>query len=399
MNILMLSPTLPRPPHIGSRIRLLHLLEALSAAHRVTLVAPAVAGDAAPESMSSSGVDVRTVPVAPRKSLTALRAFVSNRPYRAAKSCTSAYRRLVARLSESLPFDLIWVNYVEMMSGLPRRLPRPVPILLDQPNDELETWRGLAAAKRWPASAFARRNIRLLDRVERDAFPRLAAVVAVSEDERESLSRRLPDGCPVWIIPNGVDVDFFRPEPRDGNGRDVVFCASLDVSMNTDAAVYFAGEIWPLIRRSRHSASLKIVGRTPPLRLRRLNGADGITVTGTVADVRPFYRNAAVAVAPFRIGAGTKLKILEAMAMGVPVVATSVGARGIEANDGEHLLIADEPRAFADRVLSLLRDGRAAGDIARRARALAERRYDWKRLTAGLSSIVERAMERREGAA
>jgi glycosyltransferase involved in cell wall biosynthesis len=401
LNILMLSPTLPRPAHIGSRIRILHILEALSAAHRVTLIAPSVPGDLEPESSSTDGLEILPVPVASLKAWTALRSLVSNRPYRSAKFCSPSYRRLVSRLLASRAFDLVWVNYMEMMDGLPNRLAGGPPILLDQPNDELGMWRGLADKGPWAGRAFARRNLRLLTRLESDAFARLAGVIAVSDEEKASLERRLPGDCPVWKVPNGVDAGFFRPEPFGANARggDVLFCGSLDVSMNADAAAYFARDIWPIVRRSTAGISFKIVGRKPPRRIRRLGGKDGIVVTGTVSDVRPFYREAAVAVAPFRIGAGTKLKVLESMAMGVPVVSTTVGARGIEAGDGEHFLIADDPGAFASRVLALLGDGRAAEALAGRARALAESRYDWKRVTAGLGSILEEASGKRGGSA
>jgi sugar transferase (PEP-CTERM/EpsH1 system associated) len=397
----MLSPTFPWPPHLGSRIRIFHILVELSAAHRVTLVAPVVEGESRPSSFPSLCCELHTVPAASSKTLAAVRSLFSARPYRAAKFCTFRYRRCVSRLLQKRRFDLVWVNTIGLMDCLPLRLQPRSLVVLDQPNDELAMWQGFAREATWAGRAFARQNLWKLRRFERSAFRRLTAVITVSIPENESLRRRLPEACLVWKFPNGVDSEYFHPDPdgKVGTSREILFCGSLDVSMNSDAAEYFAGEIYPRIRRSLPGAIFRIVGRSPSRRLRRLSRQSGIVVTGTVPDVRPYYQNAAVAVAPFRLGAGTKLKILEAMAMGVPVVSTALGAQGMEVADGEHIFIEDQPHRFADRVLDLFRDGRLAREMAWQARRLVENAYCWKRLLADLNPMLERLQEERGGAA
>lgn len=395
----MLSPTLPWPPHMGSRIRILHILKELSSAHRVTLVAPAAEETALAQSWRSLCSELHTVPAGPTKTLAAVRTLVSRRPYRAVKFCTSPYRRLVARLLQAKSFDLIWVNYMELMDCLPSQIrPRPA-VVLDQPNDEREMWLSFSRKGNWAFRVFARQNLRKICRLENRVCNRLDAVIAVSQAESERLRRRLPETCLVWTFPNGVDAEYFHSphRPVDDQACEILFCGSLDIAMNTDAVLYFAAQIFPHIRRSIPAVTFRIVGRNPPRRIRRLGNRRGIVVTGTVSDVRPYYDRAAVAVSPFRMGAGTKLKILEAMAMGVPLVSTSVGVQGVRISDGEHMFIEDQPQRFAQRVKDLLQDGRLRRDMASRAREWVVQEYSWPRVLAGLRTILARVSEGGEG--
>ena len=196
-------------------------------------------------------------------------------------------------------------------------------------------------------------------------------------------------GTPVIVAPNAVDLDYFRPAPGDGEPDTVVFNGTLAYRPNAEAVQHLVDEIWPRVRARRPTARLMIVGDVGPADRRRLR-APGVALTGEVPDVRPYLRSAAVAAVPVRIGGGTRLKVIEALAMGKATVSTTLGCEGLTVRGGEHLMIADDAASFADRVLELLddRDRRAA--IGRAARALVERDYSWELVGQRLEALYAR---------
>ncbi len=201
------------------------------------------------------------------------------------------------------------------------------------------------------------------------------------------------------VVENGVPVAEFPESPPAGGfvpgGRfRVLFVGSMDYYANVDAAGYFSREAWPAIRERVPGAVLTIVGRDPASEVRDLAALPGIEVTGTVPDGRRYYGEAFVALVPVRVAGGTRIKILEAMAAGVPVVATSRGAEGLEAVPGVHYLLAETGPEMADAVVELSRDALKAGSLAREGRELVRQRYDWAALG---DVLAERLMELAEG--
>jgi polysaccharide biosynthesis protein PslH len=213
---------------------------------------------------------------------------------------------------------------------------------------------------------------------EDSALQRFDGILTVSNADRETFTRLYPDVRvkPMWVIPTGVDTEHFTPSEAPISEPRLVFTGSMDWLPNEDAMRFFCRDVLPLIRAEEPRARLSIVGRSPTAAVRAL-AEEHIEVTGTVPDVRPFMRKAAVHVVPLRIGGGTRLKIFEAMAMGQAVVSTTIGAEGLPVADGEHVRIADGPRAFADAVLSLLRDPRRRQSLGAAARQLVVGHYDW----------------------
>jgi glycosyltransferase involved in cell wall biosynthesis len=184
------------------------------------------------------------------------------------------------------------------------------------------------------------------------------------------------------VVPNGVDTTFFHPAPpgmapAPGADPQIVFTGMMAYYPNHDGVLYFADAIWPAIRRELPAAHWLIVGAEPPPAVRALDGAAGITVTGRVDDVRPYSWRSGVSIVPLRMGGGTRLKIVEALAMGQAVVSTSVGCEGIAVAPGRNLVVADDPAAFAAAVVDLLRDPARAAAIGAAGRALAEQQYSW----------------------
>jgi polysaccharide biosynthesis protein PslH len=228
--------------------------------------------------------------------------------------------------------------------------------------------------------------------------PRMAArfdrVITVSEADRQALLRMRPS-VDSAIVPNGVDTNRCRPFPSAGRREEILFIGAMGYAPNVDAAAWLAREIFPEVRRRRPECRALVVGRAPPPAVRELQNLPGIRVEGEVLSTAPLYERVRVALAPLRSGGGTRLKILEAMAYGVPVVSTTVGCEGLDVEPGVHLLVADEAKPFAAQVVALLADPALAGRIAAAGRRLVEQRYDWSVIAGRQRAIFVEQAERK----
>jgi len=383
MKILMLSPTFPIPPHTGGKVRVLQSLTYLSRRHEVSLVCMFDGGEDTPSLTSKLQEYCNEVYLfgnsysGPR---IAFSWMVSSLPYKVIRFWSREAHSFVEHMLKSKDFDLVWCHFISTSVYCKRD--SGIPVLLDTHNDDVLDWLTLARNSR----SLLKRIIGYVEawkiaRFRRERAPIFDIVLAVSPEEAQRVQEWAHKGTKIWLVPNGVDVDHYRFHAQQKKDRDIVlFCGSMDVTRNVEAVLFFVEEILPIVAKELSDVEFRVVGRNPAWPIVKLQTAEGISVTGTVDDVRPHYIQAKVAVAPFKLGGGTKLKVLEAMAMGVPVVATSVGAQGLDVKDGIHLFIEDEPWSFAQRVLMLLRDESERQRIAWNARALVERRYSWESL-------------------
>jgi glycosyltransferase involved in cell wall biosynthesis len=219
-------------------------------------------------------------------------------------------------------------------------------------------------------------------------------IVVVSSEDEKFVRQHCPQ-ADIAFIPNGVDTEYFAPAKLQPDHTTLLFVGGYEYSPNVDAFHYFYQEIFPLVRLYRPDIRFLAVGRNPPESIKAISVRDSqVTVTGTVDDVRPYYAQSTLAVVPLRIGGGTKLKLLEAFAMGVPVVATSVGCEGIEARDGEHVAIADTPITFAESVMRLIDHRFEAHSMAERARTLVASCYEWGSLSSEFERYLIKMIER-----
>jgi polysaccharide biosynthesis protein PslH len=287
-----------------------------------------------------------------------------------------------------------------LMAGY--RLPNDanLRVIVDEHNVEHALLRRIAEGERtrggsWARGWYNRWESRLLAPVEIDRCRRADLVLVTSEPERRALESSLAPlartGWPtIRVVPNGVDLAAFSPTHPDQEVQGpVVFAGAMDYYPNVDAVRFFARHCWPLIRARCPDATWLIVGRDPSQAVRQLAALPGVTVTGTVPDVRPYLAAAAVVVAPLRVGGGTRLKILEAWAMGRAVVATRVGCEGLESTPGEHLFVADEPETLARAVVALLGDPAQRRALGVAGRALAAEHYSWERSGQQLLDALE----------
>jgi glycosyltransferase involved in cell wall biosynthesis len=240
---------------------------------------------------------------------------------------------------------------------------------------------------------YATANWRKLRREELQAYCDADGVYLCSAVDERRLLDQVPTAC-TTVIPNAADVEYFRPRPTDPppDGRTVVYFGLLSTVPNVDGVIHFIQDIWPRIAKAHPEARCKIIGGRPPPSLQALAGPR-VELTGFVSDLRPHLAAAAAVVVPLRLGGGTRLKIIEGMAMGKAIVSTTLGAEGIEAVAGRDLLIEDQPSAFADAVNHLLARPDLAARIGRSARQLAVTRYTWSEAARALEGFYRRVLE------
>ncbi len=186
-----------------------------------------------------------------------------------------------------------------------------------------------------------------------------------------------------------MDTKTFLPFSREDRETNILFVGSMEYEPNVDAIIFVCYEIYPLIREKHSSCTLTIAGKTPPENINRLNNFQGVTVRGDVEDVRPYYQKTIISIAPLRSGGGTRLKILESMALGTPVVSTSVGCEGLDVENHYNIIIADDPADFAQGVANLLDDSELWNKLSHEGRILVEEKYDWKKISKQYCEMLE----------
>jgi sugar transferase (PEP-CTERM/EpsH1 system associated) len=227
-------------------------------------------------------------------------------------------------------------------------------------------------------------------RYEAQLLHRFNAVLATSADDARALQALAP-GREVAVVPNGVDLEHFRPMPGPPEPATLVFSGKMSYHANVSAVLYFVRKVLPLIRAVRPDVQVRVVGSNPPRAVRDLNDDPAITVTGRVPDMREALGRATLAICPVTVKVGIQNKALEAMAMGLPVVATRLGAEGLAAHDGRDLLVADDEAGFAERVLSLLADPVLRASVAAAGRRYVERHHRWEAATRTLEDLYHQA--------
>ncbi len=395
MKILWVNPNLLHPTTKGGQIRTLEMLRRLRRRHEIHYVA--FEGPHNEEGLRRSPEYCSRVSqvkhgVPSRQSLAfagqLAAGLFSPLPVAVARYRSPDLRRLLARLLHEGAYDTVVCDFLVAAASMPD-LKRAV---LLQHNVETLIWRRLAqhARNRWARSYLAMQAGRMF-RYERDTCRACRRVVAVSPADAGHM-RSLFGLADVPDVPTGVDVGYFTPPLAAEPVSDLVFIGSMDWLPNIDGVRYFCSRILPLIRRRLARCSLTIAGRLPAPEIRALATQDPlIRVTGTVADIRPYLWESAVSVVPLRIGGGTRLKIYESMAAGVPVVSTTVGAEGLVYEHGANILIADDPQAFAAACVDLLQDVSRRRAMATAARRMVAERFSWERVAERLEQILVEA--------
>src|SRR5271166_2317117 len=392
MQILFLTHRIPYPPDKGERIRAFHELQYLAARHDVDLFCFADSHECAENHQFLRGM-CRSVHVEvlrkPLRLWHAARNFFTARPMSFGFFCS---RKFDDKLREALcrcNYGVIFVYCSSMAQSIPQ--PAPAPVVIDFVDADSQKFRQYAArsgsVSRWLYS----REARAVARAEQSLGHMAALSFAVTEHDARELSSGNVDEFKVEIVSNGVQV----PESCEGQDQSefrelrpfALFVGTMSYPPNSDAAVYFARNILPLVRKSHPEIKFVIVGRDPNRRVRELAAIPGVFVTGAVPDAFQYFRNADVSVAPFRISQGFHNKIAESLAVGTPVITTSRAMAGIGLSEREGLFVADTPEAFADKVSSVLKDHDLRRELREGASSV-RKRLSWDSRLCRLEQLI-----------
>jgi sugar transferase (PEP-CTERM/EpsH1 system associated) len=389
MNILMVSQILPSPTSGGST-RNYHLLKALASKHTVSLLALGECNEQSTSELArlTRMTQVITPPKSYPKRMQQLVDVVCGKSYILNSYYLVEMQDVIDALSARDHYDIVLFESVLMACY---RLPEGIKVVIDQHNIEYELrLRTYQRERAWLRKWYNWMESRLLKPIEIERCQRADVVLVTSERERLSLKNMLPDSV-IEVVPNGVDIEAFQRicSEQEVPGQ-IIFTGSMEYYPNVDAVLFFAQKCWPLIRAQVPDATWQIVGKNPLPKVWKLTELPGIMVTGSVPDVRPYLAATQVAIVPLLVGSGTRLKILEALAMQKAVVSTSLGCEGLSVVSGKHLRVADQPEAFAQEVVGLLRNPAMRTALGTTGRALVEAEYSWERCGAQLLLALDK---------
>jgi sugar transferase (PEP-CTERM/EpsH1 system associated) len=392
MNVLFLCHRFPFPPNRGGKIRPFNMIRHLAERCSVTVASLAHTEEELREGAGlkkhCSEVIAEVVPSTTRWKQ-AMLALPTPKPSSVAYFWSEQLRRRIEARCKGTPPDLIWVHcafaapYVHGLKAGFR--------VMDYGDLDSGKWLDYAVHRSWPLSAGFGFEARKVREFERETALQFDYCTFTTYGELQAF-RALEVQRPCSVIPNGVDLAYFtraRPLPRDS--QVMIFLGRMDYFPNIDGVVDFALNTLPRIQKVVPGAELRIVGSNPVRQVRRLGRLPGVTVTGKVPDVRPYLEDAALAIAPLRIARGTQNKILECMAMGVPVVATSQAGRGIQAIPGKHLLVADGRDDFVQKAVELLRNPELRAEVSESGRHQVEAAHSWALSIKLLDRLIESA--------
>jgi len=397
MRILMITPYVPYPPFSGNPLRNFNLLTRLAQDHDIWLATFATSND------EQDGVEyllrycrgVVTAKIedvgALGRPLDAIRYFLLGRPPDLRYYDSYEFAEKIRELVSTIDFDIIQIedSYMGLyLNALPKKIwSKTILVFHDIIFSKYERLariepKGTRKIRKWL-------NGKMMRLWEPSYARHFGRCVVMSESDRKLLGL-VNSELKIEIIPNGVDTKLYQPLPTPANPRNLLFVGNMSYRPNIDAMIFFCKEILPIICKEL-SVELWIVGVNPSPELAQLAG-DDIHITGRVEDLRPYYEKSAVCVVPLRAGGGTRLKILEAMALGRPVVSTTIGCEGIDAIDGRHLFIADTPEQFAEKTLALLTDLPLRQRIVDQARDFVVVHHDWDAIVEKLVSVYRDIM-------
>jgi sugar transferase (PEP-CTERM/EpsH1 system associated) len=402
MKILWLKTELLHPVDKGGKIRTYEMLKRLRQDHFITYLTLVSPSDG-PELFDLSNEYCHRLAVVPHRVSQKFGAgfycelgvnLASSLPYALQKYRSSAMRRAIAQEMALFDYDVVVCDFLAPSVNMPADI--NIPTVLFQHNVEAMIWeRHYKTETNKIKKAYLYNQWRKMYSYERKACGWFEAVVAVSEIDRD-LMRKEFGVEQVFAVPTGVDTQYFQPLGAPAVSSELVFTGSMDWMPNEDAIIYFTDEILPRIAARIPDVTLTVVGRNPTGRLAAIAERDErVKITGRVEDIRPYVDRAAAYVVPLRVGGGTRLKIYEAMAMGKPVISTAIGAEGLPVRDGKEILIADDPKTFAQAVVRTLTDKALAARMGQLARDVVCERFGWDHAATAFSEVCERAQKRR----
>lgn len=409
MTILILTPQLPYPPQQGASLRNYAILQGLARHHTITLltfVEPNQRTDAEwlqPLQKICVG-GIHFVPMPARTSAQRLRHLLTSfQPDMADRLQTPVFAGTLRHLLSTQSFKIVQIEGLELAAYLPiiRQISPQSQIVFDNHNAETALQHramitDLTQPRRWIAAGYSYMQMKRLHRFEQWACRQADAITCVSTSDQKALEQLAPDK-PIAVIPNSLDLNqYTTPLPTNTPlpTYDLLFSGKMDYRPNVDAMLWFSREIWPKIRQALPQTTLAIVGQKPHPSLHPLHHKPDITITGWVESVKPYFAGTTLFIMPLRLGSGTRLKLIEAMAMGKPIVSTPIGAEGFPVIHQEHLLLAETPNEFATAVLTLLTQPQRRQKLSQAARQFAKQ-YDWQTVIPQFEAVYDQLLTQR----
>ena len=390
MNILFVCHRFPYPPNRGGKIRPFHMIRHLSQKHRVVVATLAHSQDELHEGAGlaehCSEVLAEVVP-GPVRWLQAVSALPTPVPSSARYFRSPRLYRRIQELQSRMAIDAVIVHCA-FVADYARDVRAPLRIM-DFGDLDSRKWFDYAQHCGFPLSTGYALESFKLQRVERRLAHDFDHCTVTAQGELESY-KELGAATPCTVIPNGVDGEYFRiSRNRTAHSRNIVFLGRMDYFPNVAGILEFVKNVFPQVRRQVPEAHLRIVGSNPLPKIRALEKLGGISVTGFVPDVRPYVEDAAVAIAPLTIARGTQNKVLECMAMGIPVVASPQVAKGVQARPGRHLLIGETPEKFASQIVDLIENPELRMRIAEAGRQQVISVHSWAESMKLLDQLIQ----------
>lgn len=381
MKILFLSPYLLLPLDKGSKIRMYNVIKEFSKFNDITLLS--LEDDKRGINLNEIKKfcsAIHTVNHSKSYKTAICKSFLTFKPYLVEKYLNGNFLRKLSYILKKNKFDLVFLNFISMGSYLKPIFGHNLITVVDQHYSDEILWNSYLKGETWKMKAFIYQDLWKLKFFQKKVFKNVDIIFSASQKDAVITKKRISSPNKVWIVPNGVDLGYYNFYGNNWNAKrnNIIYCGSMDVRMNIKAVLDFSKKIFPLIKKRVPEVEFYIVGSNPVPKVKELDKNESIHVTGTVTDVRPFYEDSKVAVIPARYSAGTKLKVLESLAMGVPIVSTPEGIQGITAESGKHLYSASDKMEFVDRVVKLLREKSTWKQISINGRNLVEESYSWK---------------------
>lgn len=383
LKVLVIDEWFPWPLESGKKIRTFNLISRLAEIHQIYYLAYASTPkeDFKVAQIQKYGINTLLVEDNRTKKwslpfyMDVARNLLSSRPFSTVYHVRPIFAKELCKFLEREKPDLVhceWTNYAPYLEYVGN-----IPIVISSHNIESEIWHRYARSTKNPLSKLvAMQQAERIEVLEREWYKRVDHVIAVSETDKERIEGY---GGYVTVVDNGVDLQYYGAQDIPNNADSIVYTASFDTFANQDAVHYFMREMYPYIKMKVPNIKVSFVGKDPPSSIVKYGHKDpsSILITGTVPDVRKYIGSAAVVIVPLRIGGGSRLKILEAMAMKKPVVSTTVGAEGLIVESEKNIIIADDPIEFSNRVIKLLKDKRAQHELGMAGWNVVKEIYDW----------------------
>lgn len=377
MKILHLLPYLPTPPTFGGALRIYHILKHLSKYHDVTVAGYWEEGDKNLFMEKFPELEGKMHFISRKRTkyrrLMQLYAYFTSHSYWYQWAQSNEFEAKLNDLLEEQDFDFVIAEFASMGHF---EFKTDAIRILDAHNVEYDNFRRMSKLEGSPVRRrFYRREYERSFYEEIAAFKRHDAIFTTSSRDGDIIKKDAP-GPARFVIPNGVDTTFFQPSGVEPEPFSIVFTGSMRYVPNYEGMIFFLEEIFPEIQKEIPQAKVYIIGGGPPKVLTKFR-SESVVITGYVDDVRPYINKASVFIVPLRMGSGTRLKVVEALSMQKPVVTTSIGCEGIEVEDEKHLMIRDDPNAFAEAVLELFQNQRLRQKLTSNGKKLVDSKYDW----------------------